>query len=126
MFYRLSGLLKLLADKFFPNLVYSLGLFIAVLFMVLVFRLFLLIVYRFIDTKPALGSLGILAGIAGLIYILLWASVLLKSLHYLNIEAVRNVISGSFSAKYILPLPLFIYKIIVGIGTKVFVLKVQS
>jgi len=110
MFYRFHKIFQLLAEKWRPNLVYSLGLAGTVLAAILVSRFFWFFIHRFIDMRPTFGIYEIIAGIVGLLNGVLWMGIILKALNYADIEAAKNVISNTISTRFIMPVPLGIYE----------------
>jgi len=115
MFYRFHKIFQLLAEKWHPNLVYSLGLISTVLTAILVSRIFWFFIHRFIDMKPTFGIYEVIAGIIGLLNGVLWIGIILKALNYANIAAVKNVIAHTISARFIMPVPLGTYEVITRI-----------
>ncbi len=120
MFYRFNEVFKSLAEKWVGNKVYAIGLLSIILLVLIIFRLVWIFLYRFIDLKPDIGIKEIIAGLIGAFYALLWMGAILKALQYFGSKPVLNIIEGTFSAHYIMPLPLMVYKVIVTVGGKIF------
>lgn len=119
MFYRFYGLFKPLAEKWSPR-INAVLLVLTVLIVLVVFRLMWIFIYRFIDLKPDLGIKELIAGLIGMIYGLMWMGVILKSLQYFGYQPVMNIIQGTFSERYIMPLPIMVYKAVITVGGKIF------
>ena len=115
VFYRLSRFFDLIAGKSSHNMAYGLGFASVVLLVVLISRLALVFIHNFLDLKPKAGIYEVVAGVMGFLYGLLWISVLSKSFYYLNFWRAREVIAGSFTYKFILPVSGRIYESIIGI-----------
>jgi len=120
MFYRFYRIFKPLTEWVASNKVYAIALLGMVLAVLIVFRIIWIFIYRFIDIKPDLEIKEIIAGMIGAVYGVMWMAVVLKALHYFEYKPILDVIGGTFSERYIMPLPLLIYKAIVTIGGKVF------
>ena len=110
MFYGTVRYLKPLGEKWEVEKVYAIGILISVLFVLLVFRILWIFLANFLPSESGIGWREKVSGLIGAIYGLLWMSVLLKSVTYLNIPAIINVYRRTISAKYLLPLPFKIYK----------------
>jgi len=119
MFYRFYRVFKPLAELV-TSKIYSIALLGMVLAVLIVFRIVWIFIYRFIDIKPDLEIKEIIAGMIGAVYGLMWMAVVLEALHYFGYKPILDVIRGTFSERYIMPLPLLIYKAIVTIGGKIF------
>ncbi|MDP8233569.1 MAG: CvpA family protein [Candidatus Saelkia tenebricola] len=115
MFYRFREIFRILADKWQPNAVYSLGLLGSVLAIMLVFRFFWFFLHKFIDMRPTFGIYEIIAGMLGLFYGLIWMGIILKVLQYSNLSGVRHIIPGTMSARFIMPIPFGIYEVVANI-----------
>ncbi len=120
MFYRFYGIFKPLAEKWAGNKIYGFGLLSIILLVLIIFRLIWIFLYRFIDLKPDIGIKEIIAGLIGAFYALLWMGAILKALQYFGSKPVLNIIEGTFSAHYIMPLPHMVYKTMVTVGGKIF------
>lgn len=120
MFYRLYAIFRPLAEKWGGNKVYAFGLLSVIFLVLIVFRLLWIFLYRFIDLEPDIGIKEIIAGLIGVFYALLWMGAILKALQYLGSKPILNIIEGTLSARYLLPLPLMVYKVIVTVGRKIF------
>lgn len=122
MFYRFSYIFKGLSQRLNSSFVYGIALLVVVLAVLLIFKIFWFLIYRFIDLRPALGISEVVAGIIGAFYGLLWAGIILRALYYGELEAIKNIVGDTLSARFILPLPLFSYKVITKLGMKIFAL----
>jgi hypothetical protein len=110
VFYKIGRYLKPLGEKWAIEKVYAIGILVSVLFALLVFRILWVFLAKFLPSESGIGWREKVAGLIGAVYGLLWMSVLLRSVTYLNIPAIINVYRRTISAKYLLPLPFKIYK----------------
>jgi hypothetical protein len=120
MFYRFYGLFKPIAEKWPLNKINAVLLLATVLIVLMAFRVIWIFIYRFIDLKPDIGIKEMIAGLIGMIYGVMWMGVILKSLQYFGYQPVMDIIQGTFSERYIMPLPIIIYKVVVTMGGKIF------
>ena len=122
MFYRFSNVLSFWTRRWCSaEKVYALGLLGSVLLALFIFRIFWSFIDKFIDIKPSWGLIQVLAGLIGVCYGLLWMAVLMKSVYFLKLGPVNNVINNTVSARFILPLSSNIYKIVSSVGSKIFI-----
>lgn len=110
MFYEVGRHLKPIGEKWAMEKVYAVGMLVSVLLVLLVFRVLWIFLAKFLPSESGIGWRGNVAGLIGAVYGLLWMSILLKSVTYLNVPAIINVYRRTFSARYLLPLPFKIYK----------------